>query len=282
MSGSMMHIVLAGLLAAAIGPLPAQEIGVPNTVPEQLKDVGIDQRLDEQVPLDLAFADENGIRRPLRQFLRGRPAVLSLVYYECPMLCTMVLNGLLKAVRAMPLTIGSDFDIITVSFDPKEKPELARAKKEEYVARYGRPSAGEGWRFLTGDEPEIRALTKAAGFRYKFDSISRQWAHASGIMVLTPEGRLSRYFYGLEYSARDLRLGLVDSSAGKIGSKVDQVLLYCFHYDARQGKYSLLIMNVVRIAGVATVLCLGAFWFVMAKKERRKNKEHVEKIPDIA
>ena len=277
----MMRVLLTGLLAAAIGSMPAQEIGIPNTVPEQLKDVGIDQRLDEQVPLDLVFADENGIRRPLSAFLRGKPTVLSLVYYECPMLCTMVLNGLLKTIRAVPLTLGEDFDIITVSFDPKEKPELARAKKEEYVARYGRPSAGAGWHFLTGDEPEIRALTKAAGFRYKFDSISQQWAHASGIMVLTPEGRLSRYFYGLEYSARDLRLGLIDSSAGRIGSKVDQVLLYCFHYDARQGKYSLIIMNIVRLAGAATVVCLGTFWFVMAKRDRRKNKEHVEQIPDI-
>jgi protein SCO1/2 len=273
-------------LNSTLGIVAAQQIGqgvgAPNTLPRQLQDVGIDQRLDEPVPLHLIFADEHGNHRPLSEFFRGKPVVLSLVYYECPMLCTMVLNGLLKALRAVPLTAGEDFDVVTVSFDPKEKPELAAAKKQEYVLRYGRQSAQKGWHFLTGDEANIQALADAVGFRYKWDPLSNQWAHSSGIIVLTPGGRLSRYFYGVEYSARDLRLGLVESSSGRIGSKVDQVLLFCFHYDARQGKYSLLILNIIRVAGVVTLLSLVAFWFLMARRERRKKKSHVERVPVIS
>jgi protein SCO1 len=271
------------LYADPRGARPLGEgVAAPTTLPEQLKDVGIDQRLNELVPLESQFADETGQVRPIGEFFRGKPVILSLVYYECPMLCTMVLNGLLKAIRAVPLTAGEDYDIITVSFDSKEKSELAAAKKQEYTVRYGRDSAKRGWHFLTGDETNIRALADAAGFRFKWDPVSNQWAHSSGIMVLTPEGRLSRYFYGVEYSARDLRLGLVDSSAGKVGSKVDQFLLFCFHYDVRQGKYSLLIMNVIRAAGVATLATLAAFWFVMARRERRKKKDHAERIPTIS
>jgi protein SCO1/2 len=240
------------------------------TVPEPLRDVGIDQKLNEQLPLDLVFADEAGVKRPLHDYFRGRPVVLSLVYYECPMLCTMELNGLLRVIRVVPLDAGRDFDILTISFDPKEGAQLAAAKKDEYVRRYRRPTGEQGWHFLTGDEENIRKLTNAVGFRYRFDAVSGQWAHASGIMILTPEGRLSRYFYGVEYAGRDLRLGLVEASRGKISSPVDQVLLYCFHYDPKTGKYSLAVLKMMRIAGAATVLALGVFWFSMYRSSRKK------------
>jgi protein SCO1/2 len=267
-------MLLRSLFLAAIASVALAQLD-STAMPEALRDVGIDQRLDGQVPLALVLADEAGVNRPLREYLQGRPAVLALVYYECPMLCTMELNGLLRAVRAIKLDAGRDYDILTVSFDPKEGPALAAAKKAEYVARYRRPTGDRGWRFLTADQPNIDRLTQAAGFRYRFDANSGQWAHASGIMVLTPGGRLSRYFYGIEYSARDLRLGLVEASANKIGSPVDQVLLYCFHYDAATGKYSLAILKVMRAAGVATVLGICAFWFTMYRQARRKKTTNV-------
>ena len=246
-----------------------------NTIPESLRGVGIDQKLNQQLPLDAVFSDETGAKKPLRDYFNGRPVVLSFVYYECPMLCTMELNGLLRAARVIPLDIGRNYDVLTVSFDPKETPEIARAKKAEYVQRYKRPTGEQGWHFLTGDEANIRKLTEAAGFRYRFDANSGQWAHASAVMVVTPEGRLARYFYGVEYSARDLRLGLVEASAGKIGSRVEQILLYCFHYDPKTGKYSLAVMRIVRLAGVATLLALFTFWFVMYRQSRRKRLAHV-------
>lgn len=240
-------------------------------VPEALEDVGIDQRLDEQVPLGLEFRDEDGRTVPLRQYFGRKPVVLSLVYYECPMLCTMALNGLLRSLRAVNLNVGEDFDVVTVSFDPNETPELAAAKKNGYVERYARSGGENGWHFLTGEEASIRQLTESVGFRYKYDPNTNQFAHASGIMILTPQGRIARYLYGIEYSARDLRLALVEASAGKIGSPVDQVLLYCFHYDPATGKYSLLIMNVVRTLGIATIVVLGGFMIVMFRRDRRKN-----------
>jgi protein SCO1/2 len=258
------YLVLAFVVPLALAQLET------SVVPEALRDIGIDQRLNEQIPLDLVFADETGARKPLRDYFRGRPVILSLVYFECPMLCTLELNGLLRAIRVVPLDVGRDYDILTVSFDPKEGPALAGAKKAEYVSRYRRPAAADGWRFLTGDEAAIRRLTEAVGFRYRFDPTSSQWAHASGIMVLTPQGRLARYFYGVEYSARDLRFGLTEASNGKIGSRVDQILLYCFHYDPKTGRYSLTILRVMRIAGGATVLGILVFWAVMYRQSKRK------------
>ena len=243
---------------------------VRNTLPEALKDVGLDQKLDAQVPLDLTFADESGNRRTLRELMHGRPAVLALVYYQCPMLCGMELNGLLRALKVTPLDAGKDFEILTISFDPREGPALAAAKKAEYVGRYKRPTANEGWHFLTGDEASISQLTKAVGFRYQFDKKSGQWAHASGIMTLTPEGRIARYQYGVEYSARDLKFSLIEASRGKIGSAVDQVLLFCFHYDPTTAKYSIMIMTILRGMGIATLFGLLAFWFVMYWQSRHK------------
>ena len=257
--------ILSLLLFAAA--LPAQN---KNQLPPQLRDVGIDQKLDAQVPLDLAFRDETGRAVRLGDYFGKRPVVLSLVYYDCPMLCTLVLNGMVRGLRAIPFEPGKDFEAVTVSFDPHETPALAAAKKRTYLDRYRRPGAEAGWHFLTGGEASIRPLTQAVGFRYTYDPEIKQFAHASGIMLLTPEGRVSRYFYGLEYSARDMRLGLVEASANKIGSPVDQVLLYCFHYDPVTGKYGMVIMNTVRMAGVATVLALGLFLGIMFRQEKRR------------
>jgi protein SCO1/2 len=239
-----------------------------STTPAPLREVGIDQKLNQQLPLDIVLTDESGAAQPLRSYFTGRPAILSLVYYECPMLCNMTLNGVLRAARVIPMDIGKDYDILTVSFDPKETPALAAGKKAEYVQRYKRPTGAQGWRFLTGDEAAIRKLTEAAGFRYRFDADSRQWAHASAIMTVTPEGKLSRYFYGVEYSARDLRFGLIEASQNKIGSKAEQFLLYCFHYDPKTGKYSVAVMRIVRIAGAATLAAILAFWFLMYRQNR--------------
>ncbi len=248
-------------------PIAAQN---KDQLPPQLRDVGIEQRLNQQAPLDLTFRDEAGRAVRLGDYFGKRPVVLSLVYYDCPMLCTLVLNGLVRALRAVSFEPGRDFESVTVSFDPRETPALAAAKKQTYLERYRRAGAEGGWHFLTGGQEAVRRLTEAVGFRYTFDPQTGQFAHASAIMVLTPEGRLSRYFYGIEYSARDLRLGLVEASAGKIGSPVDQVLLYCFHYDPQTGKYGMVIMNTVRAAGLATVLALGMLLGLLFRQEKRR------------
>lgn len=276
MSGAVKF--LSSFLAVATGLGLAQQ-----GLPDQLRNVGIDQRLNEQVPLDLTFRDETGRQVRLGEYFDHKPVVLSLVYYDCPMLCTMILNGMLRSMRAIKLNVNEHFEVVTVSFDPREKPELAAAKKNEYVKKYRRSGAAEGWHFLTGDEPSIRQLAQAVGFRYAYDPSTGQYAHASGIMILTPEGKLARYLYGIEYDARDLRLALVEASAGKIGTPVDQVLLYCFHYDPATGKYSLLIMKVIRVAGTATVLALVMFMFVMLRRDRRKrSKQHVDEFSVIS
>lgn len=237
-------------------------------VPPQLRDVGIDQRLNEQLPLDLVFQDEEGRAVALRQYFHDKPVLLTLVYYECPMLCNLVLNGVLRAIRTISFDAGRQYEIVTVSIDPREKPSLAKIKKRQYASGYGRPGGASGWHFLTGSEPAIRELAQSVGFRYTYDTARNQYAHAAGFMVLTPEGKLARYFYGVEYSGRDLRLALVEASAGKIGSPVDQFLLYCFHYDPETGKYGPLILNIVRAAGLVTLFTLGTFLFIMFRRER--------------
>lgn len=260
-------------------PLQAQTAGV---LPGPLREVGIVQRVGERVPLDLVFRDETGKAVRLGDYvgaLPGRPTILALVYYECPMLCSLVLHGLLASVKALSFRIGDEFNIVTVSFDPRETPSLAAAKKAEYVRRYGRPGADAGWHFLTGEEEAIRRLAQAVGFRYTYDEQTQQYIHASGIMVLTPEGRLARYFYGIEYAPRDVRLGLVEAAANRIGSPIDQVLLFCYHYDPTTGKYGLLIMNVLRLAGLATVVALGTFIVVMVRRERRRQMKCQHRSP---
>jgi protein SCO1 len=246
---------------------------------DMIRDIGIEQHLGAQLPLDATFRDEQGHEVKLADYFGSRPVVVMLVYYRCPMLCTQVLNGFLKSSQAVPLEIGRDYQVVTVSFDPRETPELAAEKKSSYVGAYRRPGAADGWHFLTGDQQNVDRLTETVGFRYRFDPNSNQFAHASGIALATPDGRLSRYFYGIEYSPDDLRLGLVESSSGKIGSLVDQVLLLCFHYDPLTGKYGLVIANVLRIASSLTVLLLGSFLFAMYRRERRRPKLSRGDIP---
>jgi protein SCO1 len=261
-------LVFAGLaLAPKAGAQlvdPMQNLGQR---PELLKDVGIDQKLNDEIPLDLAFRDEHGKTVELAQFFGSKPVILTLVYYNCPMLCTQVLNGLDRTLKQIPMEIGKDFTVVTVSIDPTERPVLAEAKQAMYAGMYGRPGAAEDWHFLTGDEPQIKQLARAVGFRYAYDSESKQYAHASVIMMLTPGGRLSRYFYGIQYPERDMRLGLEEASQGKISSPVDQILLFCYHYDPHTGKYGLLISRVIQLAGLLTVVIGGIFLFVMFRGE---------------
>ncbi len=243
---------------------------LPNSAkkPAILDQVGIEQRLNQQVPLDAAFRDETGKTVRFGDYFGQKPVILALVYYECPMLCTQVLNGLVRSLKDVKLDAGRDFNVVAVSINPRETPELAAAKKRVYVGIYERPDGGQGWHFLTGPEASSKALAASVGFRYAYDPMTDQYAHASGIMLLTPDGRISRYFYGIEYPSRDLRLGLVEASANKIGSPVDQLLLFCYHYDPTTGKYGLVILNVIRAAGVATVLAIAGFMLVMFRRER--------------
>jgi protein SCO1 len=248
------------MVASAQFSDPTQNVGVR---PELLKEVGVDQKLNDSIPLDLTFRDEHGKSVQLGQYFGSKPVILALVYYNCPMLCTQVLNGLDRSLQLIPLTIGKDFNALTVSIDPTDRPPLAEAKQAVYVGMYGRPGAADGWHFLTGEEPQIKQLAAAVGFRYAYDPDSKQYAHASAIMMLTPDGKLSRYFYGISYPERDLRLGLDDASEGKIGSPVDQVLLFCYHYDPHTGKYGLLISRVLELAGLLTVLIGGVGLIVL-------------------
>jgi protein SCO1/2 len=250
--------------AAQLASDPMQSVGVR---PELLKQVGIDQKLNQSIPLNLAFRDENGQSVQLAQFFGQKPVILTLVYYNCPMLCTQVLNGVESGLKELSTDIGKQFEVVTVSIDPTESHVLAKVKQEMYVGMYGRPGAAEGWHFLTGDEPQIKQLADAVGFRYAYDPDTKQFAHASAIMLLTPEGRVSRYFYGIQYPSRDLRLGLVEASAGKIGSPVDQVLLFCYHYDPATGKYGLLISHVIQAGGALTVLILGIAILILFRGE---------------
>jgi protein SCO1/2 len=247
-----------------------------NALPPMLQDVGIDQRVNSQLPLNLTFKDENGKNVQLQQYFNShKPVILTLVYYECPMLCTEVLNGLLKSLKVISLNVGKDFDVVTVSFDPGETPKLASEKKTAYLHAYNRSGANSGWHFMTGNPDSIKSLTKAVGFRYNYDPKSDQFAHGAAIMVITPQGKISNYFYGVEYSARDLRLALVEASKGKIGTIRDQILLFCFHYDPSTGKYSAYALNLVRLGGILTVIGLGIFIYANrgTKKDLPQSKQ---------
>lgn len=234
-----------------------------NMRPPGLKNVGIEQHLNDQIPPDLIFRDETGKSVRLADYFGKKPLILNLVYYQCPMLCGEVLSGLESALRVLKFDVGKEFEVLTVSFDPKETPQMATAKKAEFLKRYGRPGAAEGWHFLTGPESSIAALTKAAGFDYEYDPKTGQFAHATAIMVLTPEGKIAQYYYGVEFAPKDLRLGLVQASQNKIGSIVDEVLLYCYHYNPDTGKYSAIISRILRIAAGTTIFMLGTFLIVM-------------------
>ena len=271
-TGSLRACLLAAAIALALLPLsthaqlqgPVQDIGVR---PSLLKEVGIDQKLNQSIPLDLVFRDEHGKSVQLGEYFGQKPVILSLVYYNCPMLCTQVLNGLESSLKLIPMDVGKQFNVVTVSIDPTERPVLAEAKQALYTGLYGRPGVTDGWHFLTGDEQQIRQLANALGFRYAYDPDSKQFAHASAIMIATPEGKISRYLYGIQFPSRDLRLGLVEASEGKIGTPVDQVLLFCYHYDPSTGKYGLLISRLIQLAGGVTVLAIAGLILVLYKKE---------------
>ncbi len=238
----------------------------PSGLPPALNDVGIDQKLNEQLPLDLEFRDENDRVVKLGDYFTRKPVVLSLVFYECPMLCNQILNGMISAFRVMSFKPGEEFDVVTVSFDSRETPALSAAKKRTYVnylPEAKRDAASSGWHFLTGDASNIERLTNAIGFRYHFDEATNQFAHASAIYLATPQGKLARYFYGIEYAPRDLRLGIIDASENRIGSPVDQLLLYCYHYDPATGKYGAVVMNMIRVGGIATLVAMLALFLVL-------------------
>jgi protein SCO1/2 len=239
-----------------------------NPRPDLLKKVDFEQKLNAQAPLGLLFRDEHGRPVPLGAYFGRRPVVLSLVYYTCPMLCPLALDGQVRAYRALSFSIGRDFDVVTVSINPRETPVLAAAKKATYLSSYRRAGAENGWHFLTGSESSIRALASAVGFNYEYDPQSGQYAHATGLMVLTPRGRIAAYQYGVDYSARDLKLALIEASQERIANPVDKVLLYCFHYDPATGKYSVAVLNLVRGGAIATFLALMTFILIASRRYR--------------
>ncbi len=243
------------------------EARAPSGLPKALAGVGIDQKLNEQLPLDAAFKNEKGESVKLGDYFGKKPVLLSLVYYECPMLCNQVLNGMVTNFRVLAFQPGQEFEVVTVSFDNRETPALAAAKKKtyiDYLPAAKRETATKGWHFLTGDAENIKRLTDAIGFRYRFDSETNQFAHGSGIFVSTPGGKLARYFYGIEYAPRDVRLGLIEAAENKIGSPVDQLLLYCFHYDPATGKYGAVVMNIVQVGGILTLVAMGVMFLMMS------------------
>lgn len=250
---------------------PAQA-GTSTGLPPVLKTVGIEQKLNNQLPFDAEFKDENGNAVKLGEFFNtGRPVILALVYYECPMLCNEVLNGMTGSLKGISFDAGKDFDVVAISFDAREndKPELAKNKKTGYLARYERSGAENGWHFLTGTQSEIDKVTQAVGFTYQFDEATNQFAHAGGVTLITPDGRISKYFYGIDYAPKDLKLGLMEASEGKIGNAAEKLYLYCFHYDPSTGKYGLAILKVLRLMAIATILGLGGMIFVFWKRGKR-------------
>jgi protein SCO1 len=274
-----MRVALAtfALTIPAFGQGMSQGVMSPPATmrPPGLKDVGIQQNLNTQIPADLAFRDENGKTVKLGDYFGKKPIILSLVYYQCTMLCGEVLNGLDTALRVVKFDVGNQFDVLTVSFDPKDTPEIATIKKAEYLKRYKRPGAENGWHFLTGQQPAIDALTKAVGFQYQYDPKTGQFAHSTAIMILTPEGKIAQYYYGVEYAPKDLRLGLIQASNHKIGTVVDEVLLYCYHYDPNTGKYGAAIFKILRLSGAATILIMGVFLgFLIRRGSPPDGKDH--------
>ena len=258
------------LALALLCCLLSSTAGAHEARPALLRDVGLEQRLDAQIPLALAFRDEAGTVVQLGEYCGARPVILILDYYQCPRLCPLVLDSLLASLRMLPLTVGKQFGVLIVSIDARDTPAVAAAKKAHYLERYGRPDTADGWHFLTGEPEAIQRLATTVGFRYTYDAATDQFAHAAGIMIVTPQGKLARYFYGIAYAPRELRLGLVEAAANHIGSPIDQLLLFCYHYDPLTGKYGLAIMNVIRLAGLVTVMGLGIFMGVMFRRDRRQ------------
>lgn len=276
-------LVTASFVLACVGTLAWSQAApkllpgenVPNTRPAILERVGIDQHLGQQVPLDLNFTDENGQPVRLRQYFGSKPVLLALVYFKCPMLCSEVQAGLTGALNGIVrFNVGRDFDVLTVSFDPSDTAKDAANDKRVYLSRYRRAGSEQGWHYLTGRQDQISALAEAVGFHYAWDAKAQQFAHASGIMLLTPDGRIAQYYYGIEYMPRDIQLGLIEASKGKIGNLADQILLYCFHYDPTQARYSAAIFNILRITAAITMLLVGGFIFIMFRRDIRSARKN--------
>jgi protein SCO1/2 len=279
-----MALVTAGTALLA-DPVLAQMTGAPaaglrrdpgvaaSALPAPLREIGFEQNLDARLPLDVPFVDEHGRTVRLGDYFGAKPVVLLFVYYDCPLLCSHVLGALTSTLGVLSLDVGRDFQVVTVSIDPREKPALAMSRKALSLERYNRPTAAEGWHFLTGEQPSIDRLTTAAGFRYVWDDASQQFAHPTGLIVATPDGRPARYLFGIEYGGRDLRLALVEAAEGKIGTRVDSFLLYCYHYDPMTGRYGLAIMRTLRVTGAVTVLALIAFIVTMIRRDRRRSPD---------
>ena len=267
-------LVCASPAFAQVGATAPDPGEATSARPGLLSKIHIDQHLDTPLPLDLPFVDDHGKQVRLGDYFGKRPVVLALVYYECPMLCTQVLNGLVSALTVMNFEPGKEFDVVAVSFNPREGPGLASQKKAAYLERYGRAHTANGWHFLTGEESSIKALTEAVGFRYAYDDAIKQYAHGAAIELITPKGHISKYFYGIEYSARDLRLGLIEASDERIGTPIDDFLLFCYHYDPATGKYGASILRLVRLGGIATVLAFVSFLTISLRRERRDGSVH--------
>jgi protein SCO1/2 len=250
------------------------QAGTSNGLPPALKEAGIEQKLNERLPFDAVFKDENEKEVRLGDYFGKRPVIVAFVYYECPMLCNEVLNGLTGSLKSLSFDTGKEFDVVAISFDAREndKPDLAKNKKESYMKRYARPGTENGWHFLTGTQAEIDKVTQAAGFKYYWDEKSEQFAHAGAIMFATPEGKLSRYLYGIDYAPKDIKFAVMESAENKIGNPAEQLMLYCYHYDPSTGKYGLSILKVLRLAGIVTILGLGAMFFVFWRRGKAKNE----------
>lgn len=266
-------VVCAATAWAQVG-VTAPAPGEPASAkPGLISKIQIDQRLNTRIPLDLPFVDDTGRAVRLAEYFGKRPVILALAYYECPLLCTQNLNGLVTALGVLKFEPGREFEVVVVSFNPREGPGLASQKKAEYLKRYGRPATASGWHFLTGAEPAIKQLTEAVGFGYAYDDASKQFAHGPAIEILTPRGHLSKYFYGIEYSARDIRFGLMEASEERIGTPIDNVLLLCYHYDPATGKYGAAVLRLVRLGGIATVLGFLSFLTLSLRRERRRSPD---------
>ena len=270
--GRARALVVVAALTFAAGDVHAQAALPLENLPPPPKNVGFDQNIGKPLPLEVMFKDETGKAVRLGDYFGKKPVVLNFAYFTCPMLCGLSMQGLASSLKGMNLDAGRDFEVLTVSFEPKDTPEMARAKKESALARYQRPGAASGWHFLTGDEATIAALTSAAGFRFEWDDAAKQYAHPAGIAVATTEGKVARYLFGVEYSPRDLRLSLVEASQNKLGTVVDQLLLLCYHYDPKAGRYGAFAINSMRGAGAITLLALGAFVIVIARPAKKKTK----------
>lgn len=269
-------VLLASSFVLQAQMAPGNAGPAASTIPPALQNVGFEPALNGQMPLDLHFHDETGRDVQLREFFGQKPVVLAFVYYTCPMLCDQVQMGVAGALRMLSFNPGRDYEVVFISFDPHDTPEAAAEKKKAAVQRFHRPETVSGWHFLTGSEESIAAVTRAANFRFRYDAKSKLFAHASGVMILTADGRISRYFYGVEYPSRDVRLGLVDASAGKIGSPIDHVLLYCFHYDPSSARYSASILRIIRLAGILTIFTIAGGIWIFRRRELHAGHSNVQ------